>query len=311
MKQKRKISMLAILLISSAITLNAQIGKALKGLTPAKHLEDQGITNATHQKYINQIVWSNEKIPFDNPDETRFKTNFNSGELIYGRFYLSESLQNLIYKEKRQVKDGFTFYFDVYIDGVKQEVEFDATNIGSDFNKATTWQIWAYIPRKDDVYGESDKWADLVNKSMTPGNHTVRFDLRVDGCEGIAVTGSLNFTKGKEPLNYGWNFDFYPSRMKDADLEADILKCIQTHAASVGWKEKFSKVKIHSTDWYIIQNEYGIITDRTVNAYCLATWPDGHCTVQSFSFSQQYTGSGYSKSVELYSVGKQEVADCE
>jgi hypothetical protein len=188
---------------------------------------------------------------------------------------------------------------------------FDFTNIGYDYCTVTTFQIKAHVPRAKDNFGSTVEWVKLVNKAMTPGEHTVKFDLRVKNYEGVVVSGSFIYMKGNEPVKYGWNLDSYNEGMKDAALEAGILKCIQNHAASMGWKEKFTKVKISSTDWYIITNEYtGVILGRSLDAYCLATWPDGHCTAQVFSFRQQYNGSGYSKAFICDGTGKQEDVDC-
>lgn len=308
---KRGFIVVAILAIGFAT--NAQIGKGiLSKIKPNKHIEDMGITNPIHEKYVNQIVWSNNKISFENPDEQSFKTKFNAGEKIYGRFYLSESMQNFIYKQKKQEIGGFSFYFDVYVDGVKQEPMFNQTNIGSDYCKTTTWQIWVHVPREKDDFGASADWVKIVNKNMTPGEHNVKFDLRVKGYDGVVVSGSLVYVKGNEKVKFGWNLNSYTSGMSDAALEAEILKTIQNHSTNVGWKEKFSRVKIISSDWTIITKEYtGVIVGRSLQVNCLATWPDGYCTVQPFWFTQQYNGSGYSKSFFLDGNGTQEPADCD
>lgn len=312
MEKIKKIGLIAIVMLFMGYHVNAQLAKSLLSKVKGnRHLEDQGITNAVHEKYKNQIVWSNHKIALENPDESAFKARFNAGEMIFGRFYLSESMQNFIYKQKKQEISSFSFYYDVYIDGIKQDVQFDFTNIGYDYCTVTTWQIKAHVPKVNDNYGSTVEWVKLVNKAMTPGEHTVKFDLRVKGYEGIVVSGSFIYVKGNEEVKYGWTLDNYNEGMKDAALEADILKCIRNHAASKGWKEKFTKVRITSTDWYIITKEYtGVIMGRSLDAYCLATWPDGHCTVQVFSFSQQYNGSGYSKTFTFEGVGQQEDVDC-
>jgi hypothetical protein len=314
MKKQVKKGLIVVAILAIGLSANAQIGKALLSkIKPNKHLEDQGITNPTHEKYVNQIVWSNNRIKLENPDESSFKTKFNADEKIYGRFYLSESMQNFIYKQKKQEIDSYSFYFDVYVDGVKQDDMFEFTNIGYDYCKVTTWQMLIHVPREKEDFGSSAMWVKMANKNMTPGEHTVKFDLRVKDYDGVVVSGSLVYVKGNEKVKHGWNLDSYTTDgMKDAALEAEILKSIQNHSTKVGWKEKFSRVKIASSDWTIITKEYtGVIVGRSVQAYCLATWPDGNCTVQPFWFTQQYNGSGYSKSFYLDGSGKQEPADCD
>jgi hypothetical protein len=312
MKKTMKIAIVLLMAASALMAQNNLLSKAKSSIGGKKHLEDDGITNATHQKYVNQIVWANEKISFDAPDESTFKTKFNAGEHIFARYYLDESLKNLVYKETGKIVDGLSYYCDVYIDSVLQDVKLDYTNIGYDYTGKTTMQIKVHVPKTEISFGCSDQWVEMVNKSMSPGEHTVRVDLRVEGCKTVAATGSFIYVKGTEKVKYGWSLASYPQGMQDATLEADILKCIQSKGTNSGWKEKFSKVRISSTDWDMVYNEYtGVITGRTLDAYCQATWPDGHCTVQLFSFHQQYNGTGYSKTFTFYGTGTQEPADCE
>ncbi len=61
-----------------------------------------------------------------------------------------------------------------------------------------------------------------------------------------------------------------------------------------------------------VRNELtGTITGRIIYAYCQASWPDGHCTVQTFTFKQDYNGSTYSKVLNVTDVGEQRDVDCE
>ena len=54
-----------------------------------------------------------------------------------------------------------------------------------------------------------------------------------------------------------------------------------------------------------------MITGRQISAYVFAEWPDGHCTVQDFSFAQDYDGSQYvPESTGLYGTGEQTRVDC-
>lgn len=277
-----------------------------------EHIDDQGITSATHQKYVGKIVWSNGKVSMDSPDESRFKTKFNAGETIYGRYYLAESLQNFVLKQENTEVRAARTYTDIYIDGVLQDLEFEPAELTSEQIIATTRQIWVHTPITADAgFGGTKRWIDLVNKKMTPGEHVIRFDLRIEDCKGVLATGSFTYVKGTPKLKYGWNFGSYPTGMKDAALEASILKYIQNAATAQGWDEKFSKVKIYSNDWNTLRNDYGVILGRTIGAYCYATWPDGHCTVQAFAFKQDYNGSAYSKTLGLFKNFTQDEVDCE
>jgi hypothetical protein len=55
----------------------------------------------------------------------------------------------------------------------------------------------------------------------------------------------------------------------------------------------------------------GVITGRQIGAYAFAEWPDGHCTVQDFTFAQDYDGRRYvPESTSRYGTGEQERVDC-
>ncbi len=275
-------------------------------------LDDMGITNATHQKYVNRMVWSGEKISFTEPDETKFKTQFKSGEYVFGRFYLSESLQNYMLKSIGNEASTIRYFFKVYVDGVMQSREFDYTDLTEDKVKTTTMQVWVHIPKTDNgSTGNTKSWVTLAN-NMAPGEHTVKFDLYVDNCEGVVTSGSFKYIKGSERLKYGLSFKDFTQGMTDATLTAEVLKAIQGHATREGWDEKFTRAKISSTDWTTVRNELtGVITGRVLYAYCQAAWPDGHCTVQPFTFKQDYNGSTYSKVINVVDVGEQKDVDCE
>ncbi|HEY1040914.1 MAG TPA: hypothetical protein VGF30_15980, partial [Bacteroidia bacterium] len=64
--------------------------------------------------------------------------------------------------------------------------------------------------------------------------------------------------------------------------------------------------------WYIEKNTYtGEKLYRTINAVLYAKWPDGHCTVQEFTFKQAWTGTAFSNATEYFGTGNQEKIDCE
>ncbi len=97
----------------------------------------------------------------------------------------------------------------------------------------------------------------------------------------------------------------------DAGLEAKFLACTQAHAKAEGWKETFVKCIITSRDWSIERNSLtGVILGRKRSAALCATWPDGHCTYQTFSFYQQYDGANYSSTVRFNGVGSQIKIGC-
>jgi len=54
-----------------------------------------------------------------------------------------------------------------------------------------------------------------------------------------------------------------------------------------------------------------VITGRVIDiAAAKATWPDGHCTHQTFSMYSDYDGTAYSNAVSVRGVGEQTEIDC-
>ncbi|NJO90738.1 MAG: hypothetical protein HC831_18580 [Chloroflexia bacterium] len=120
--------------------------------------------------------------------------------------------------------------------------------------------------------------------------------------------------KQGEKIKIGKSYSTIKAGMINNELEAKILTCIQEYAKKSAWDETFTNVKIQNEDWNIVQNTLsGVTTGRSVIAYCFASWPDGHCTVQQFVFKQKFDGQNYSKMVNYDGLisGSQEKVDCE
>lgn len=311
-----KIRLGFIVLAICLMSQNAVFAQGIieKRLAARKTLPDQGIRNEVHKAHIGQIVWSNEKIDFENPDASKFKTNFTTDEWIYGRFYLSESMQNSIRKEKKEVFNNFYYYFDLYVDGVKMDWKVESGELYGEYLQRTSQQVWVCTEEGSD----RAEWKKLVN-SLKPGIHEFKLDLKAKSnykeFDIIFATGSFKLTINPgDKVNIGKSFSTYKAGMEDKEVESRILTCIQEYAKKSGWKETFTGVKIQNEDWTILQNvNTGVTTGRSVVAYCFATWPDGHCTVQRFVFKQQYDGQTYGKSIHYNGLisSSQENIDCE
>lgn len=255
--------------------------------------DDKGIINGTHEKYIGQFVWSDEKIDFRNPDESKFRDTFDADDWIWGRFYLAQSMKNSLYDETGVEYNSFYFYYDVYANSESQEWEIDSYEYQGELLRRTTQQVWICIPSgTDDLAG----WFNLV-KSLPPGENEIRVDLRARTSSGevfdtVFASGqfTLNKREGETP-GYGEAFDEYEAGMTDPELEAEILKCIRDVADAYSWDETFYHVRIASDEWQIIRDRNtGEILEKYVIAYCFAMWPDGHFTVQQFAFKPYFGG---------------------
>lgn len=263
----------------------------LAALPAEPRFDDKGIFNSTHEKYIGQFVWSTEKVDLRNPVESKFKSAFTMEDSIYGRFYLAQSMQNTIYDSTGMEYDSFYYFYEVYVDGELTEWEVEADRYYGDYLRRTTQQLWIYNPESStDLAG----WYNLC-KSLTPGNHEIRIDLRARTESGevfntVFASGqfTLNKEEGKTP-GYGEAFDAYESGMIDPELEENILNCIIKVADSYDWDETFYNVRIASDEWHINRDkDTGEIIEKYIIAYCFARWPDGHFTVQQFAFEPYY-----------------------
>lgn len=281
---------------------------------------DKGMTNATHSKYVGQIVFSNSKISMDNPDESSFKNSFGISENLYGRLYMPKSVENYPIYSTSYLKIGDTsapshnqygkFFYNIYIDGEIYEWWNIETVVLSKKNNqsTTTYQVWIN-PKPEDM-AVNDAWKDIIKK-LTDGEHTIRVDA-VPGSPSSYVSptpvasGEFKLTKGSGESfvgDYGKTFDEVEAKMTNTALETEMLTAARDHAKVNSWKEDFKAVKIANRDWTTIYHELtGAVVRRIIDVHCYAVWPDGHCTTQKFVFGQEYNGKEYSKTIRLHNV---------
>ncbi len=67
-----------------------------------KDVPQQGITSEMHRENVGKIIFSDEKIQFQNEDPSRLKTRFRTSDHIYGRAYMICSVAN------DTLTDGYT-----------------------------------------------------------------------------------------------------------------------------------------------------------------------------------------------------------
>lgn len=257
--------------------------------------DDKGIINDVHGKYVGQIVWANQKIDFRNPDESSFKTSFEFGEYIYGRFYLNQSMQNTIYEKTGEEHDRFYFYYDVYLNGQLLDYRIDSYLHEDDLLRRTSQQVWIHIDDTRDNF-DYGGWLRIFN-ALPPGTHTIKADLRAKTPRGkafntIFASGSFSITKkAGESLKWGNTYSDFKAGMENSELESQILTCINSVKDNMDWDEVFYKVKIASNEWHEVRDRNtNELIEKYVIAYCFASWPNGDHTVQQFSFKKYFDG---------------------
>ena len=85
--------------------------------------------------------------------------------------------------------------------------------------------------------------------------------------------------------------------MKNAALEAQMTTLVNKVSKN---GEKYGSCRITSGDWNVNKNSLGLIIDRSVGVYFVATFPDGHCELFRKYFFQDYSGGGaYSTQLKM------------
>ena len=288
---------------------NEVIGKADEEKKKRSYKTATKITDATHQKYIDKIVFSTQEIPAINADESKFLNKLIAKDKVYARIFLPAKLSEINYKYGSKEPDfGYkTVQFYAELEGNKKRFVLNGhPNI-------KTQEDFSSLDLKINTNEEYRTSFHKLFMAMKVGDNNVKFTVKIS-LQGKEYVSSQNVILSKSSNDYykvGKTFAQFKAKKKDAGLEASLLKAAQNMAANSGWKEKFKAVKISSSDWSIVRNKLtGIITGRRISAYCLAQWPDGHCTVQEFTFKQEYNGSGYNKTLRRYSTGSQSTVDC-
>lgn len=271
-----------------------------------------------HKANIDKIVFGNARINKDG-STAQIKNTFKSGENIYGRAFMKTCMAN----------------YKVYMTNVTAEASKGSGNF--DVNYTIDNKIFGTL-MSSSLDGEAEKWstftiitvgagedADANNEdfikelnALPPGNHQVKLVVWASQGDFISVDpvaiGEFTFVKdaGAKAMGVGRSFANVKAQMDDPVLAEKCLKKTIAHAKSQGWKETFTEVKIIDEDWSTIRHpKTGIVTGRIINIAAKATWPDGHCTYQEFSFIQDHDGTNYMNAVQFYGVGNQTTIDCQ
>ncbi|GAA4470168.1 hypothetical protein GCM10023093_30920 [Nemorincola caseinilytica] len=291
---------------------------------------DEGITCDVHKKNIGKILFSNDKITRGNMNnESVYKSTFNVGDIIYGRFYLAKGLnkyllfdQGYFYENESSAMGGGGSWAEAYyimsIDGKpyndKYPVVYKSEYPVDKGNHQTTGQT-RIIPNAADG-GAVREVTDALN-AMSEGSHQVRIDMYGGAYQSRSTkdpiaTGTFTLVKAKgATAKMGKTFEDLPAGMKDAELEAKMLKAAQKKATDEHWKEKPMKVKISSEDWDVRRNELtGVVLNRVIRGNVYAIWPDGHCGYLEMSFVQNHDGTNFQNALYYNSIGGQYDLDC-
>jgi len=261
------------------------------------------VKDPVNLEYSRRIVFSTEKIPALNADKSKFANKFPVLKGINARLYLGSLASEILYGDKELTPNYSIKRINVEATVGDRSVSLNGFEIADDDPTSIEFSL------NENKYRRA--YHELSSIILKPGETKVKITATMDK----EVLASEEIILVKKPGDYypiGRKFaDYKAGSMNTAGNNAAILKAIQTYAANNGWKEKFVAVKIESNDWTIRRNELtSVIVSRTIAANCYAKWPDGHCTVQLFVFSQDYNGSSYSNTFKHFATGSQDWVDC-
>lgn len=102
-----------------------------------------------------------------------------------------------------------------------------------------------------------------------------------------------------------------PNLLSDRALEQALVRVMVDHAQGHRWSETFEVARLASTDYEVIRGRFsGVPELRKVSALVGARWPDGHCSIQQFTFSQRHNGANFTGPWSHESIGGQYTVPC-
>ena len=260
-----------------------------------------------HTKNVNKIVWSTKKYPTGPQSESDISTSFKSGESIYGTAYLSAKLIDRIRE------GGIKLYLSISMDDQKIHY-YDPYIYVTEEMKQKSYVQFAMVPSLTDdlslVTKDGNKTLKEFNETMTskgPMSYkiTVSFEFsktneKIEGSFDYDVSGGTDLNEklvSKLSDVLAGDVKLPAAAMKNTTLEAQMTTLVNKYASK---GEKYANCRISSADWSVNKNNLGLILDRSVSVYFVATFPDGHCELFRKFISQDYSGGGtYSSQLKM------------
>ncbi len=259
----------------------------------------KNLSSNYHKSHINRIVFSKKPLVIGSESDADVSSSFKSDETIYGTIYFSDKLINLLSTEN-QAK----FFIAFSING--DACHFYESHVTvNEADKQKSYLQFAIVP--DEMY---DFGKDVSNKNNTIRDFNQTIAKKAPMTFRIGINGSLS--KTSENLYGEFTYDLSSghsmsdkivnkideiqteqarlpkARMTDASLLSKMTSLLNDNTTGA----KYSLGRIVSTGWNINKNSLGVIIDRSVSAYFLVTYPDGHCEYAAHTFSQEYSGGG-------------------
>ncbi|HEX8561610.1 MAG TPA: hypothetical protein VF676_01405 [Flavobacterium sp.] len=311
--------LILVVVLMFAFSGQAQLGGLLKKVVEKGGAKQKsaGVTSATHQKYMNKIVFASSEtgIAKGAEDESLFISKFTLGDPVIFRVYTDKPLVSYV---KGQFPESHAYYTIKFWlnDVLAHETHMQPQEFTAD--EKSTWTTWrgALKSPANDRYLCLDLFNDFLKENedkLVKGDYKLRIELLP--CNDyprpftgpVVASGEITMTVNKAVADPNDPLACMPKTLlSDKVLEAKILTAFKAQ----GWNEVPKEVRITSAKWNIVRHKVtGYIISRYVEA-TIGSTREGKCINQSFNFYQDYDGSGYQDEVYLKGVGPQKTMSC-
>lgn len=283
------------------------------------------ITSEFHKEHLNKIVFSTKPLVIGKEKEMAafIKKDFKPGEMLFGTVYLGRNVKeaqdgkpilriNFEVEHGRSVRGQETYlivpdaaqnkpYFQFAIVPDEQWVKDNYNNYLDDNN----WTIILMNEALADDNSDPVQKVKVELKFWKSGAETIAADLSYDISDGAATL--KNIAK-KLRFAHLASVKLPKAGISNPSLEQQMLAV----ANNLGWKEKYTRTIITSSDWYVTKNQLtGAILHRGLSAVCITKDDEGRCYYQEFSFTQDYAGGGFSSKLKFGGYGGKKELTCD
>ena len=299
-----------------------------------KPRETQGFTSATHKKYANKVVFSNEVIDFKNENEGEFLTTYKIGDPLWLRVYMDNSLMNYMLEasgSKDKTMDDLhsysTFMLTFYLNGEKIHTYTDG-NARFEEKEKDNWTTFkgSFSSKEEEVFYFAEhafkEFLIEAESKLTKGSHTFKMEIQPyyeergfgDEKDAIKFFIDKKFTGELKLIVDGSIVDksetkicLSKPKIRDEAAEKEFLKAFKAANPEV---ETFGKVIIIQDKWTVTKNEYTSIPEKKSIHAEIPMRKDGKCSTVECIFIQDFNGVGYEKMYVRYAHGGQEFIPC-
>lgn len=303
---------------------------SVKKSVPLEPVEDDGIVNDVHKKYLGKVVFtqSAEDLALNSEKPENFTNSFALSDPIFFRTYFKKSLQNAFRAQGvkcHRSGDKWAIY-NMSIDGkpVGEKGHIYYSSLGDKaYSRFTTMRFMEPINGKveQDTKNFARDFIEKVVPELTPGTHKIGLELtgrcmaRNQGNEDRYLDSplasgefTLEVTEDALANLVSENGAQMPAAsMEDKELTDKMAKIMERE-----WpKDEILKVNIVNEDWSVIRNKVtGIITGRTISTAVATKQDSGKCRVFDVGFAQEAQGGGKFSNTRFNGVGRNTIVPC-